>query len=119
MVEGRLLAALRVFLSNDKETVQKTTLDTLKSLSVEAPVGLSTEVAAFRTIIALCVIALAHFPTKIMEDEAVLKQKNVSASTELAVQFRIQKKSLIIDAMRDLTKKVKLLSSKESVTSQT
>lgn len=118
MVEGRLLAALRVFLSNDKETVQKTTLDTLKSLSVEAPVGLSTEVAAFRTIIALCVIALAHFPTKIMEDEAVLKQ-NVSASTELAVQFRIQKKSLIIDAMRDLTKKVKVLSSKESVTSQT
>lgn len=118
LVEGRLLAALRVFLSNDKEAVEKTSLDTLKSLSIEAPLGLSAEIAAFRTIIALCVIALGHFPTKIMEDEALLKQ-NVSASTELAVQFRIQKKSLIIDSMRDLTKRVKLLSSKESVTSQT
>lgn len=118
LVEGRLLAALRVFLSNDKEAVEKTNLDILKSLSTEAPLGVLTEVAALRTIIALCVIALGHFPTKIMEDEALLKQ-NVSTSTELAVQFRIQKKSLIIDVMRDLTRRVKLLSSKESVSSQT
>lgn len=52
-----------------------------------------------------------------MEDEALL-EKGVSMSTELALQFRIQKKSVIIDVMRDLTKRVKLLSSNESLASQ-
>lgn len=107
LVDGRLLAALRVILSNDEEAVQEHDLNTLKSLSAEAPLGISIEVAALRTIIALCVIALGHFPTKLMEDESLLKQ-NVSASTALAIQFRIQKKALIIDAMRDLTRRVKL-----------
>ncbi|KAF7133495.1 hypothetical protein RHSIM_Rhsim09G0090200 [Rhododendron simsii] len=117
LVEGRLLAALRVLLSNDMERVHKHDLSTLKSLSVEAPLGISTEVAALNTVIALCVIALGSFPTKIMEDESLLKQ-NVSGSTELAVQFRLQKKSMIVDVMRDLTRRVKSLVSKESDTSR-
>jgi hypothetical protein len=114
LVEGRLLAALRVLLASDMETVHKHDLNTLKSLSAEAPLGIANEVAAFRTVIALCVIALGHFPTKIMEDESLLKKKGVSGSTELAIQFRMQKKSVIIDVMRDLTRRVKLLSSKEA-----
>lgn len=117
MVEDRLLAALRVLLANDKQIVEKHDLDTLKSLSAEAPLGVANELAAFRTIIALCVIALGHFPTKIMEDESLLK-KGVSTSTELAIQFRIQKKSVIIDVMRNLTRRVELLSSKEPATAQ-
>ncbi|TMW96210.1 hypothetical protein EJD97_007728 [Solanum chilense] len=111
LVEGRLLAALRVVLSNDEEAVKQHDLETLKSLTVEAPLGISTEVSALRTVVALCVIALGHFPTKIMEDESLLKQ-NVSPTTELALQFRIQKKSLIVDVMRDLSKRVKLLLAK-------
>ncbi|KAK4596839.1 hypothetical protein RGQ29_014747 [Quercus rubra] len=111
LVEGRLLAALRALLASDMETVHKHDLNTLKSLSAEAPLGIANEVAAFRTIIALCVIALGHFPTKIMDDESLLKQ-GVSGSTELAIQFRMQKKSLIIDVMRNLTRRVKSLSSK-------
>ncbi|KAK9060089.1 hypothetical protein SSX86_020793 [Deinandra increscens subsp. villosa] len=116
VVEGRLLAALRALLTNDAETVQKHDLETLKSLSVKTPVGLATETAVLRTLIALCVIALNHFPTKIMEDETLL-EKGVSTSMELALQFRIQKKSVIIDVMRDLTKRLKLLSSNESLAS--
>ncbi|MBA0834599.1 hypothetical protein Goarm_006937 [Gossypium armourianum] len=117
LVEGRLLAALRVLLSNDREMVQRYDLSVLKSLSAEGPLGVANEVAAFRTIIALCVIALGHFPTKIMDDESLLKQ-GVSVSTELAIQFRMQKKSVIIDVMRDLTKRVKLLLSKETTTAR-
>ncbi|XP_019165065.1 PREDICTED: histone-lysine N-methyltransferase setd3 [Ipomoea nil] len=119
LVEGRLMAALRAFLSNDMESVRNHSMDTLKSLSVEPqpPLGTANEVAALRTVTALCVIALGHFPTKIMEDEALLKQ-NVSATTDLAIRFRIQKKSVIIDVMRDLTRRVKLLLSKESATAQ-
>ncbi|XP_010271179.1 PREDICTED: histone-lysine N-methyltransferase setd3 [Nelumbo nucifera] len=116
LVEGRLLAALRVLLANDMETVQKHDLSTLKSLTAEAPLGISNEVAALRTVIALCVIALGHFPTKIMEDESLLK--GASGPTELAIQFRVQKKSVIIDVMRDLTRRVKILLSKETAIAQ-
>lgn len=117
LIEDRLLAALRVLLASDMQSVEKHDLETLKSLSVEAPLGIENEIAAFRTLIAVCVIALGHFPTKIMEDESLLKQ-SPSAFTELAVQFRIQKKSVIIDVMRDLTRRVKLLSAKETATAQ-
>ncbi|XVE74646.1 hypothetical protein DITRI_Ditri12bG0034000 [Diplodiscus trichospermus] len=86
LVEGRLLAASRVLLSNNMETVQRYDLSILESLSAEAPLGVANEVAAFCTIIALCVIALGHFPTKIMDDESLLKQ-GVSVSTELAIRF--------------------------------
>ncbi|XP_028798450.1 actin-histidine N-methyltransferase-like isoform X2 [Neltuma alba] len=117
IVDGRLLAALRVLLASDMEAVQNCDLNTLKSLAAEAPLGIANEVAALRTTIALCVIALGHFPTKIMDDESLLKQV-ASGSTELAIQFRIQKKSAIIDVMRDLTRRVKLLSSKEKATAE-
>ncbi|KAJ4710065.1 Histone-lysine N-methyltransferase [Melia azedarach] len=116
-IDGRLLAAIRVLLASDLETVQKHDLDTLKSISAEAPLGIANEVAAFRTIIALCVIALEHFPTKIMEDESLLKQ-GVSASTDLAIRFRIHKKSMIIDVMRNLSRRVKLLLSKETAATE-
>lgn len=111
IIDGRLLAALRVLLSVDEEMVQKHDLNVLKSLSAEAPLGAGNEIAALRTVIALCVIALGHFPTKIMEDETLLK-KCENESTKLAIQFRIQKKSVIIDVMSNLTRRVKLLSSK-------
>ncbi|KAH8500581.1 hypothetical protein H0E87_015719 [Populus deltoides] len=117
LVDGRLLAALRVLLASDMEMVRKHDMDTLKSLSADAPLGIANEVAAYRTIIALCVIALEHFPTKIMEDESSLRQ-GVSASTELAIQFRIQKKSVIIDVMRDLTRRAKSLLSKDTTACQ-
>ena len=117
LVDGRLLAALRVLLASDMEMVRKHDMDTLKSLSADAPLGIANEVAAYRTIIALCVIALEHFPTKIMEDESSLRQ-GVSASTELAIQFRIQKKSVIIDVMRDLTRRAKSLLSKDTAACQ-
>lgn len=116
-MDGRFLAALRVLLASDMDTVHKHDLNTLASLSAEAPLGIANEVAAFRTIIALCVIALGHFPTKIMEDESLLKE-GVSGSTELAIQFRMQKKYMIIDVMRDLTRRVKLFSSKEEERAQ-
>ncbi|PNX61573.1 histone-lysine N-methyltransferase setd3-like protein, partial [Trifolium pratense] len=117
IIEGRLLAALRVLLASDMESVQKHDLNTLKSLDAEAPLGVANDIAVFRTLIALCVIALEHFPTKLVDDETLLKQ-GASGSTELAIQFRIQKKSVIIDVMRNLSRKVKLLSSKGTVTAE-
>jgi len=34
------------------------------SLSVEALLGVATETAALRTVVALCVVTLQHFPHK-------------------------------------------------------
>lgn len=115
-VDGRLLAALRVVLSDDREAAQKSDLSTLMSLSAEAPLGFSAEGKALRTVIALCVISLQHFPTKIMDDESILKG-DISNSTRLAVEFRLQKKLMIVDLMRELTRRVKALP-KEAFTSQ-
>ncbi|KAK4753843.1 hypothetical protein SAY87_001947 [Trapa incisa] len=114
LVEGRLLAALRVLLASNEEAVKKHDLNTLKSSLVEAPCGIACEMAAFRTVIALCAIALEHFPTKVMEDESLLKS-GVSAFSELAIRFRSQKKLLIVDVMKELSRRMKVLSSKDTI----
>lgn len=114
MVDGRLLAALRVLISSDLESVQKHNLDTLMLLGDgEPPLGATVELAALRTVIALCVISLEHFPTKIMQDESVLKTV-VSPVTQLTVQFRMQKKLLLVDVIRKLSQKVKMHSKDKS-----
>lgn len=113
LVDGRLLAALRVLLSNDKDTALNLDLHALKSLSADAPLGVATETAALRTVVALCVVSLEYFPTKIMQDESILRG-GVSSSMELAVQFRMQKKYMIVDVMRKLTQKIRMLSKEKS-----
>jgi Rubisco LSMT substrate-binding len=114
LIDGRLLAALRVLISSDTKLVQKHSLDTLMVLGDgEPPVGTTVEVAALRTVIALCVISLEHFPTKIMQDESVLKT-DISPATQLAVRFRMQKKLLLVDVLRKLSQRVKMLSKEKS-----
>lgn len=113
MVDGRLLAALRVLLSSDKDAVLNLNMKSLMSLSVEAPLGVAIETAALRTVVALCVVALEYFPTKIMQDETILRG-GVSSSMELVIQFRMQKKLLIIDVMRKLTQRIRMLSKEKS-----
>ncbi|GJM86755.1 hypothetical protein PR202_ga02645 [Eleusine coracana subsp. coracana] len=113
IVDGRLLAALRVLLAADSEAVHKHDLKTLMSLDAEAPLGPIVEASALRTVLALCAIALQHFHTKIMEDEAILKGEP-PLTTELAVQFRLQKKALILDVMQNLSRRIKKLSPQKS-----
>ncbi|KAL6635080.1 hypothetical protein ACP70R_027751 [Stipagrostis hirtigluma subsp. patula] len=113
IVDGRLLAALRVLLSADPEAVHKHDLKTLMSLDEQAPLGPTVEASALRTVLALCAIALQHFHTKIMEDEAILKGEP-PLTTELAVQFRLQKKHMILDVMQNLGRRIKMLSPQKS-----
>lgn len=115
LVDGRLIAALRVLLTSSEAAVRKYDLKTLMSLSDEAPLGVSVETTALRTVVALCVVALEHFPTKIMQDESILKG-TVPSSMELAVQFRVQKKLVIIDVIRKLTQRIKRMTEEKSVT---
>ena len=116
-VDGRLLAALRVVLSEDPDSALKSKSTLLKSLATDAPLGIPVEIGALRIIIALCVICLQHFPTTIMDDESILK-KHILESTRLAVQFRLQKKLMIVDLMQELTRRVKVLLSREALASK-
>lgn len=111
-VDGRLLAALRVLHASDEKTVREHDLNTLQSLSAEAPLGISNELAALRTIIGLCVLSLKSFSTNMVEDEALRKQ-GVSTFSELAIQFRMEKKSMILNVMKEMSKRVKLLQTQE------
>jgi hypothetical protein len=114
IVDGRLLAALRVLLAaDDSEAVHNHDLKILMSLDAEAPLGHTVEASALRTVLALCAIALQHFHTKIIEDEVILKG-NPPVTTELAVQFRLQKKVMILDVMQNLSRRIKKLSPQES-----
>ncbi|CAL5055741.1 unnamed protein product [Urochloa decumbens] len=113
IVDGRLLAALRVLLAADPEAVYKRDLKTLMSLDAEVPLGPTVEASALRTVLALCAIALQHFHTKIMEDEAILKGAP-PVTTELAVQFRLQKKFMIVDVMQNISRRIKMLSPQKS-----
>ncbi|PKA61438.1 [Fructose-bisphosphate aldolase]-lysine N-methyltransferase, chloroplastic [Apostasia shenzhenica] len=113
LVDGRLLAALRVLLVKDKELVQSHNLQSLMALSDEAPLGILVETTALRIIIALCVVALEHFPTKVTQDESVLKG-SIPPSMSLAIQFRMQKKLMIIDVMRKLSQRIKMISMRKS-----
>ncbi|EPS70598.1 hypothetical protein M569_04159, partial [Genlisea aurea] len=106
VVEDRLLAALRILLSHDyddHDTAESFNLDALKSLTYASPV----DADAFRVLIALCVIALHGFPTKITEDEKTLLEGKLSQTTELAVRYRLQKKGIIVSAIRDLNTRLK------------
>ncbi|CAN6253380.1 unnamed protein product [Urochloa humidicola] len=113
IVDGRLLAALRVLLAADPEAVHKHDLKTLMSLEADAPLGPTVEASALRTVLALCAIALQHFHTNIMEDEAILKGE-LPVTTELAVQFRLQKKFMIVDVMQNISRRIKMLSPQKS-----
>ncbi|KAF7090897.1 hypothetical protein CFC21_093576 [Triticum aestivum] len=113
VVDGRLLAALRVLLAADPDTVGKHDLETLMSLGTKAPLGPTVEASALRTVLALCAIALQHFHTKIMDDQAVLKGEP-PLTTELAVQFRLQKKLMLVDIMQNLSRRIKSLSPEKS-----
>ncbi|XP_037448173.1 actin-histidine N-methyltransferase-like [Triticum dicoccoides] len=113
IVDGRLLAALRVLLAADPETVGKHDLKTLMSLGTKAPLGPTVEASALRTVLALCAIALQHFHTKIMDDQAVLKGEP-PLTTQLAVQFRLQKKLMLVDIMQNLSRRIKTLAPEKS-----
>jgi hypothetical protein len=48
-----------------------------------------------------------------MEDEAILKGE-LPLTTELAVQFRLQKKLMLVDVMQNLSRRIKMLPAEKS-----
>lgn len=106
LVDGHLLGVLRVLFAEDLKSIEKHDLINLQSLAMEAPLGAANESKVLRTIIALCAISLGNFPTKILEDEMLLRKEGNSEALKLAVDYRIKKKETLIDVMRELTRRL-------------
>ncbi|KAL4196849.1 hypothetical protein AMTRI_Chr04g248310 [Amborella trichopoda] len=117
VVDGRLLAALRVLLADNAEDVKQINQTALQSFSSDPPLGVSIEISALRTVLGLCAISLQHFPTMIAEDEKALKNgEKIFPAMESALRFRMRKKTLIIDTMRDITRRLNSLSEQKVCT---
>ncbi|CAH8381678.1 unnamed protein product [Eruca vesicaria subsp. sativa] len=131
IVEGRLLAAIRILLSSEMVEVEKHDLDTLKSLSSTASLGIANEIATSRTVIAQIFILHCpswncqrdcHFPhyysslctcrlcIETFSDKGNGRrgytEKGVSETAQLSIKYRIQKKSVITGVIEDLRRRV-------------
>eukprot|EP00238_Polyblepharides_amylifera_P004963 CAMPEP_0196590656 /NCGR_PEP_ID=MMETSP1081-20130531/67159_1 /TAXON_ID=36882 /ORGANISM="Pyramimonas amylifera, Strain CCMP720" /LENGTH=480 /DNA_ID=CAMNT_0041913811 /DNA_START=44 /DNA_END=1486 /DNA_ORIENTATION=- len=112
LVEGRLVAAVRVLYARSAAEVRGVHLDKLRSL--EFRLSLQNEVRSLSTLMGTLVVALAGFPTTIENDlEELEKLKRLPEERPdmcLSLEFRISKKKHLVAAIQNLGQRVKGLS---------
>lgn len=109
IVDSRLLAAVRVMHAKD---VGHTDIIDLKALQEWASSSFHQfvdEDKVIRTLVGISMVALANFPTSISEDIDILHKGDVSENLKLAIQFRMVKKELLIETIRNLQVKLQAL----------
>lgn len=109
LIDGRLLAALRILYTQDADNLGNRDLSMLQAWDPVAPLGVENEKNVLRTLVAVCALALGHFPTTIAEDELILANKELSVASRLVLEYRMAKKQLLVDVMRGITQKLNLL----------
>lgn len=102
LVEGRLLAAVRVMHAQDPMELLDVDLEALQTWNQSPPLGVLNERKTIRTLIGLGMLALASFPTEIEEDQSELVKGDISENHRLAIQFRMLKKRLLLDTIKGL-----------------
>ncbi|KAG0606715.1 hypothetical protein M758_9G162400 [Ceratodon purpureus] len=105
LVEGRLLAAVRLMHAQDSNTLIDVDLKALQIWDRTPPLGVMNERRAIRTLIGLGMLALTAFPTVIQEDESELVKGGISDNLRIATQFRILKKHLLLETIKGLKAK--------------
>ncbi|KAI5083702.1 hypothetical protein GOP47_0003445 [Adiantum capillus-veneris] len=108
LVDGRLLAALRVLYAQDSDSVKRKGITELQMWS-GSPSGYIIESNVLKTLVAMCALLLGHFPTPITEDEGALKSKELTEAGTLVLEYRIAKKKVLVDCMRGLSRKLQSL----------
>ena len=106
VVDPRLIGALRVLLAPPalQRKLEELGVDELADWRHKTDPAL--EVSVTKTALALCAIALSHFPTKLGADLSLLQDAAQTASlshdAHLAVRFRAGKKQVLADAIAHL-----------------
>lgn len=105
LVEGRLLAAVRLMHAQDSTDLLDVDLEALQVWGQMPPLGVVNERRAIRTLIGLGMLALTAFPTVIQEDESELVKGDISDNLRVAIQFRMFKKHLLLETIKGLKAK--------------
>ena len=112
-VEDKLLAGVRILCSTQASELKGTGAKRLCDWN--RPLTLKNELAALKTLLGICAIALSQFSTTDAIDMELLKlptpekKHKLPKDVELAVRFRLEKKRLLTRAMTALSSRVKEL----------
>lgn len=100
LVDSRLLAAFRI-VSATEQQLAAARKQNLGQLSV-APVGRATEAEVARMLSTLAEVLLTSFQTTLRQDWEILENSTASWEERLAVSFRVEKKDLLANVIREM-----------------
>ena len=109
IVDSRLLAAVRVMHAKDVDRTDIIDLKALQEWGSSSLLQFVDEDKVIRTLVGISMLALANFPTSISEDIDILHKGDLSENLKLAIQFRMVKKELLIETIRNLQVKLEAL----------
>lgn len=109
IVDSRLLAAVRVMHAKDVDRTDIIDLKALQEWGSSSFLQFVDEDKVIRTLVGISMLALANFPTSISEDIDILHKGDLSENLKLAIQFRMVKKELLIETIRNLQVKLQAL----------
>ncbi|DBA78760.1 hypothetical protein WJX77_011196 [Trebouxia sp. C0004] len=112
-VDPRLLAAVRILYCKDPSELQGRALAHLGAWG--AFLNPANEVRALRTIAAICTMLLSQWSSVPQEDQQALSLGmdsaglTLSSDMKLAMQFRLEKKRLLLHAVNEISKQIQAL----------
>lgn len=109
IVDSRLLAAVRVMHAKDVDRTDIIDLKALQEWGSSSLLQFVDEDKVIRTLVGISMLALANFPTSISDDIDILHKGDLSENLKLAIQFRMVKKELLIETIRNLQVKLEAL----------
>jgi hypothetical protein len=109
IVDSRLLAAVRVMHAKDVGRTDIIDLKALQEWGSSSFLQFVDEFKVIRTLLGISFVALANFPTSISGDIDILHKGDVSENLKLAIQFRMVKKEVLLETIRNLNVKLQAL----------
>ncbi|KAL2607884.1 hypothetical protein R1flu_026457 [Riccia fluitans] len=110
IVDGRLLAALRILYAGEASELRHQDLKELQLWTPQPPLGFVNERNVLRTLAALAALVLARsFATTAEEDRELLGTAKYASNQQLIVGYRLEKKQMLLDVVVKLKDRLKRL----------
>lgn len=78
-------------------------------MSDKSPLDPSQELKALRTMATIIISALSQFPQDLSADQSLLQSPLSDPNQALSIAFRIEKKQLLLDAIRHLAAQIRTI----------
>ncbi|KAG6551561.1 hypothetical protein Mapa_006984 [Marchantia paleacea] len=116
IVDGRLLAALRILYAADASELRHQDLEQLQLWGSQPPLGFANERNVLRTLAALSALVLTRsFATTVEQDRALLETLEYSSNQQLTTGYRLAKKQMLLDAVEKVMDRLKSLKTDSKV----